>query len=506
MKKMYNYTQFNLNERNRWLTWIHDKFLNTLSGWTKDFYNMLKNGLIRKIPSGPNAGKPWAILFLPDQEMSIVEQLRNYKMSSISENKVPLEHPVLTNVGTEDLKRDIIEYYQVKLKLAQYADMPDEQKDPDDDVLGMKAKPIFIYGAPGVGKTELVAFCCDYLKIPLLFLDVQFMNPEDFKGIPKTFQYRNPTIEDGKILDPGAGFTRDNPPSVFPRDNGSGRFENKGGIIFMDELNRSNPIVLNTMMQFVQQGRIGSEYTLPNKWCLVAAGNRKDDDPSGNIAEVGTALTSRFSVVNYVPNYDKTTGKSEGIGEWKAWAKRELGIVPELISYLDTFPEELHVNDPNDEKQGSFPSPRSWTEASKILYGKLYLKNHTTWRNAGTDLVRSIFRKEIGIKSTDKFVKYLTFLENYTPRDLQLIIEDPSRAKDMTIDTQYPICIANYLKNIVDDIVDEEKNHAANMNLIKYFNRMSKIPGCNSIFITKIYEVIIDGDKTLEEEVKKIKK
>lgn len=443
MKKIYNYSDFNLYERNTFLSWIKDSIIKNLKGWYRDFYTWIKKGLIRKIDSGPNKGKPYAMLFLPENG-SIVEQLRNYMSmrhvayeSAIdfedyktNEAIQPLTSDKFTNVGSADLKEMIKDYYKVKVHVANYYANPKDKRPADDPARGMKAKPIFIYGAPGIGKTEIVAQCCDDLTIPLLFLDVQFMNPEDFKGVPSVHQIRAPKIVDDVLIDAGSGFTRANPPSVFPRSNGAEKNgDGPGGIIFMDELNRSSQNVLNTMMQFIQQGRIGDEYSLPSKWCLVAAGNRAEDDPDANISDIGTALASRMSIVNFVPNYNAAAGKEDGIGEWKAWADKELGIMPELISYLSAYPERFHENDPQANQGGAFPSPRSWTEASKILYGRLYIQNKKTWRDVSMDFIRSVFEKEIGRTAAASFCSYLEVIKQFSEEELDMILKDSAKVK-----------------------------------------------------------------------------
>lgn len=487
MKKIYNYSEFNLNERNVFLSWIKDSVIQKLTGWYRDFYTWLKKGLIRTIDSGPRKGKPYAMLFLPENG-SIVEQLRNYMSmrhtayeSAIdfnnyitNEAKQPLTSDRYTNVGSAELKDMIKDYYNVKVHVANYYAEPKDKRSMDNPARGMKAKPIFIYGAPGIGKTEIVAQCCDDLEVPLLFLDVQFMNPEDFKGVPSVHTIREPNIKNGEVIDVGSGYTRSNPPSVFPRSNGAGK-DGKGGIIFMDELNRSQQSVLNTMMQFIQQGRIGDEYSLPSKWCLIAAGNRAEDDPDASISEIGTALASRMSIVNYVPNYNADLGKEEGIEEWRQWASKELGIMPELISYLSAYPDRFHENDPQVNQGGAFPSPRSWTEASKILYGRLYVKKHSTWRDVPMDFIRSVFEKEIGKTPTSSFISYLEVLKQFTEAELDQILTDSNNVKippDLMKDSNTLFGLGTLLFNRIDEKELTPQSFNKVFNLLQYIRNV----------------------------------
>jgi hypothetical protein len=473
MRKIYNYSQFNVNERNVFLSWINDNVIKKLSGWGKEFYTWLQKGLIRTIPSGPNKGRPYAMLFLPENG-PIVEQLKNYMSmrhseSLVAEATVPLEHKKYTNVGSETLKKEIMDYFKIKTTIATYYDKPKEDRSTDDPARGMKAKPIFIYGAPGIGKTEIVAQCCDELSVPLLFLDVQFMNPEDFKGVPSVHQLRPHIYKNDILEDPGSGFTRSNPPSVFPRDNG---INGRGGIIFMDELNRAQQSVLNTMMQFIQQGRIGDEYSLPNKWCLIGAGNREEDDPDASITTIGTALASRMSIMNYVPNYNPKTGTMDPeIPEWKEWASKEMGIMPELVSYLTAYHERFHQNDPQEHGGGAFPSPRSWTEASKILYSRIHMNGKQSWRDVNKDFIQLVFEKEVGRTAATEFVSYLDVLRDFTEQELNEILINAEKVKVPAIlktNTSYLFGLGALLYNRITD--KELTPDAFNKvyNLLKY--------------------------------------
>ena len=461
MRKLYNYKQFNLNEKNVF-SWIKDNVINSLTGWAKDFLKAIKLGLIRKIPSGPRKGSPYAMLFVPENG-SIVQQLRDYMSNKAAANEaaVPMQHDKIPNQNAGELKQEIKYYYNIKKQMA------DGAEKNDDSGKGLKIKPMFIYGAPGIGKTEIVAAVCDELTIPLLFLDVQFMNPEDFKGVPSVHEIRPAKVKDGILLDPGEGFTRSNPPSVFPRDNGK---MNRGGVIFMDELNRSNESVLNSLMQFIQQGRIGDEYRLPNRWIIIAAGNRQEDDPDANISPIGTALTGRFSISNYAPGYGAAEG--EEINDWANWASKEMHILPELVSFLKFNKELFHYNDPSTNAGSAYPTPRSWTEASKILMSRAKIQGKNDWRQLSKEFIMNVFSKEVGNDAALKFVGYLELLRHLTENDMKQMITDPMYAP-------IPNGIKNnpsYLFGLSDIVFNKIKKYNVKelYNIMIYFNRYNQ--------------------------------
>ena len=69
------------------------------------------------------------------------------------------------------------------------------------------------------------------------------MNPEDLLGIPSTHEIEPVNVKDGVLASRGKGFSRSNPTSLLPPDNGE---DGKGGILFLDEMNRANSVVLNS--------------------------------------------------------------------------------------------------------------------------------------------------------------------------------------------------------------------------------------------------------------------
>ena len=282
-------------------------------------------------------------------------------------------------------------------------------------------KPIFIYGAPGIGKTQLVAQAAQELGVKMVNLDIQFMNPEDLVGIPSQHTV-NPVeigedpIKPGKfrVLDAGTGFSRSNPKINLPQDNGQ---DEKGGFLFLDEMNRANKYVLNALMQFIQMGRIDT-YELPDKWVIVGAGNRQADDPDADIQELPIALADRFTRVNYVPRYE----------DWDTWASKNFRIMPELVIFLKYNKMFFHRNDPDDNSAG-FPSPRSWTLACKELYSKLKVEGLKSWLDLDKEELRRKFNQQVGLKAGTEFMTYLDVLRVIDDHDISVMISNPEKAK-----------------------------------------------------------------------------
>jgi hypothetical protein len=459
-KKIYNFDDFvNESYLNEGLfSWLKDKF-ERLTGWTKSFFQLIKNDAIKKIPYGPGQGNPAAMLFIPENG-PIEDQIKGYKTGSsyqgLKEAVIPLEYTgedgSVRNIKIEELKDDLIDLYVSKIK-------------------GGRAKAIFIYGAPGIGKTEAVAQVATQLDLSVLYLDLQFMGPEDFIGVPIQYDIRKPEFsevidkETGKkeivVIDFGSGFTRSNPPCILPRDNGA---NGKGGIIFMDEANRANPIVLKSLMQFVQKGRIG-DYNLPPKWVIVAAGNRPEE---AEVVEPEGAFAERFTFVNYVPELGVDPESGAITGGWAKWASSSGKIIPELIYFLADNRDLFHRLD-TEKKALNFPTPRSWTDGSLILGDYMRNKGLSSWRDVPATKLKNIFFDQVGPQAAGKFADFLDILRIATDSDIEEMLTDPDGARVIHEFKKEKRFLFGLIQALINKIPNGDPEKL--LNMVKYISR-----------------------------------
>jgi MoxR-like ATPase len=190
-------------------------------------------------------------------------------------------------------------------------------------------QPVFLWGAPGVGKSQVVAQAAEKLDLELVDVRAVLLDPVDLRGIPR--------IDDG-------GNAVWCPPSFLPRQ---GR-----GVLFLDELNTAPPLVQAACYQLILDRKLG-EYTLPDGWTVIAAGNRESDRSVTH--RMSTALANRLVHLDFEPDLD----------DWLAWAEGA-GIDQRLRHFLRFRPKLLHSFDPTRAEK-AFPSPRSWEFVSRIL-------------------------------------------------------------------------------------------------------------------------------------------
>ena len=137
--------------------------------------------------------------------------------------------------------------------------------DTRDIVLrAMKAKrPIFLWGPPGIGKSELVQQIVDSGELGnayMIDMRLALMEPTDLRGYP----FRNPETNTMEWA----------PPADLPTQELADSYDTI--VVFLDELNSAPPSVQAAAYQLVLNGRIG-QYTMPGNVKIVAAGNRETD-------------------------------------------------------------------------------------------------------------------------------------------------------------------------------------------------------------------------------------
>jgi len=192
--------------------------------------------------------------------------------------------------------------------------------------------PVFVWGAPGIGKSSIVKQIAQAKELEFLDLRLSLLDPTDLKGIP----FFNAETKEGVWAKP----------SFLPSDPDS------RGILFLDEINTAPPAVQASAYQLILDRKVG-EYELPKGWSIVAAGNREND--RGVVYKMPPPLANRF--VHFEMEVD--------FEDWKAWAY-SAGIESAIIGYLAYDKSMLFTFDPTSNEK-AFATPRSWEYVDSIV-------------------------------------------------------------------------------------------------------------------------------------------
>ena len=267
--------------------------------------------------------------------------------------------------------------------------------------------PIFLWGPPGIGKSSIIAQIAEDQGIACIDLRLSLLDPTDLRGIP----FFN-TNDESAIWAP---------PSFLP--DGS---EEKG-ILFLDELNTAAPMVQASAYQLILDRKIG-EYSLPDGWAIVAAGNRESD--RGVVFRMASPLANRFVHLEMTPNVE----------DWKLWAK-ESNIETSIIAFISYRPYALFAfNTQNDEK--SFATPRTWEYVNEILESK-----------PDDDLLLTMISGAIGEELGASFLAFRA-VEEKLP-DIEEILKGTT--KEVPVETSALHILCTSLSMRVDDETSSEE-------------------------------------------------
>ena len=194
--------------------------------------------------------------------------------------------------------------------------------------------PVFLWGAPGIGKSSIVKQIAEQKGIGFIDLRLSLMDPTDLKGIPFYEKEAHQAVWA--------------PPSFLPTES--------SGILFLDELNTAAPSVQASAYQLILDRKVG-EYELPVGWAIVAAGNREND--RGIVYRMPLPLANRFVHLEMEVHVD----------DWRDWAF-SAGLDERIIGYISAKNDALFQFDPSSDAK-SFATPRSWEFVNGILYSNI---------------------------------------------------------------------------------------------------------------------------------------
>ena len=200
-----------------------------------------------------------------------------------------------------------------------------------------KKRPIFLWGPPGIGKSDIVAQITDSLpNSHLIDIRLSLWEPTDIKGIPYFDSTQNKMVW-------GA-------PSELPDEEMAAKYDNI--VVFFDEMNSAAPAVQAAAYQLILNRRVG-QYKLPDNVVIVAAGNREAD--KGVTFRMPAPLANRFVHLELAVNFD----------DWFQWAVNN-NIHKDVVGYLQFAKQDLYDFDPRSASR-SFATPRSWSFVSELL-------------------------------------------------------------------------------------------------------------------------------------------
>lgn len=204
--------------------------------------------------------------------------------------------------------------------------------------IGMKSGvSVWIWGPHGQGKSDLVKQVAQEEGMECIDIRAALTEAGDWMGLP--YVTRN---------DKGQEIMKFAPSPFLPID------PNSRGILFLDELNRARPDVLNCVFQLALDKKIGSHYTLPKGWYVVVAAN--PDDSDYQVTATDPALIGRFCHVHLTPT----------VAEWIDYAKKYT-VRDDVRQFITDNEKLLGTAKETTKLEHVKANPRSWALFARMI-------------------------------------------------------------------------------------------------------------------------------------------
>ncbi len=289
-------------------------------------------------------------------------------------------------------------------------------------------RPLFLWGPPGIGKSEVVAEIAKDLGGHMIDLRLGQMDPTDIRGIP--------------FFNKELGKMDWAPPIDLPDEEMCSQYPVV--VLFMDEMNSAAPAVQAAAYQLVLNRRIG-KYVLPDNVVMIAAGNRESD--KGVTFRMPTPLANRFVHVEMKVDFPT----------WQEWAVKNQ-VHKDVVGYLTFAKQDLYDFDAKSASR-AFATPRSWSFVSELLMDEDM--DDTT----ATDLIAGTVGEGLAVK----FMAHRK-IAGRLPRPEDILAGKAKELDVKEVSAMYSLVISMCyeLKAAVDAKVDDKKFHEMSDNFFAY--------------------------------------
>lgn len=194
--------------------------------------------------------------------------------------------------------------------------------------------PLFV-GPPGIGKSEIIQQWCKKTGIPFIDLRLAYLEAPDVIGYPEINSLSN-----------GRRVTSHITPEFWPSEG--------EGVILLDEVNRANTSMTNTIMQLLTDRRVHN-YELPPGWMVVSCVNPETKEYDVNTMDA--ALKNRFEIFDVEYSKDAFVNYMKE-NDWD----RQLVMFVESGTWVYTSPDKVAAT-----PGSKYISPRNMSKLNAAL-------------------------------------------------------------------------------------------------------------------------------------------
>ena len=239
------------------------------------------------------------------------------------------------NIASAKLQiKDAVEAYLQKDEAGLYLIAPKHQR------------PIFLLGAPGIGKTAIMEQVAQELEIGIVSYSMTHHTRQSALGLPvithhefEGFEYDASDYTMSEIVS-----------SIYEYME---RTDLRRGILFLDEINCVSETLYPSMLQFLQFKTFG-RHRIPDDWVVVCAGNPPEYNKS--VHEFDIVTLDRLRTIEVEPEY----------GAWKSYAN-EVGMHPAITTFLEAKQNCFYKVESRPGGGKSFVTARGWEDMAEVI-------------------------------------------------------------------------------------------------------------------------------------------
>lgn len=302
-------------------------------------------------------------------------------------------------------------------------------------------RPLLVIGKPGIGKT------CGVLS------SIREMN----KKLPKDRKLGFKKILLGQtVVGSLSGIPVSKPDGTVVRiqlpDLPNPQRDGEYGVLFLDEITTADEMQIQPALGLADDSRSLGEYTLPEHWIVIGAGNGPD---CTNFVRLDDMTLTRFSAYDINYNYHK---------DFRPYA-HATGINEDIIAFLN-FKPDLCVRPESTDMDSAgkmFPCPRTWERLSIELKMR-----KVQGKPVDPDQIANFAGRIIGIKAGREFWAFMQYRKTLA-YDIDKILAGTEKDPEVGMPAEtYHIIIQSLIKKITDkvktyDSIDDVPLHVYEM-------------------------------------------
>ena len=245
-------------------------------------------------------------------------------------------------------------------------------------------RPVFLVGAPGIGKTAIMEQVARELGIGIVSYSMTHHTRQSALGLPR-IEHRE---FEGVEYEASEYTMSEIVAAIYDYMERTGL---RTGILFLDEINCVSETLYPSMLQFLQFKTFG-KHKVPEGWVIVCAGNPPEYNRS--VHEFDIVTLDRLREIDVEPDY----------GAWKAYAS-EVGLHPAVTTFLEAKKDCFYKVESRPGGGKSFVTARGWEDLAEVI--SLYEK-------MGKPVNRELFAQFLRDDDiADQFAIYYALFEKY---------------------------------------------------------------------------------------------